>query len=84
MTIEKASEARRNFYVGEHGTFSIASAEASPLHGELSQPPECRRSIVEPSVCRGANAVFESNRNRVARSARSWGGDDHGPRADVI
>ena len=29
-------EERRNFYVGEskeHGIFSIASAEASPLHG---------------------------------------------------
>ena len=31
-------EERRSFYVGEskeHGTFSIASAEASPLHGEF-------------------------------------------------
>ena len=38
MTTEKAREARRNFCVGEskeHRTFSIASAEASPLHGEL-------------------------------------------------
>ena len=38
MTNEKAREARRNFYVGErkeHGTFSIASAEASPLHGKF-------------------------------------------------
>ena len=38
MTIEKAREARRNFYVREskeHGTFSIASAVASPLHGEF-------------------------------------------------
>ena len=36
MTIEKAGEATRNFYVGEskeHGTFSIVSAEVSPLHG---------------------------------------------------
>ena len=33
MTILKRQEARRNFY--EHGTFSIASAEASPLHGEF-------------------------------------------------
>ena len=34
MTIEKAREARRNFHVGEskeHGTCSIASAEARPL-----------------------------------------------------
>ena len=68
MTIEKAREARRNFHVGErmeHGTFSIASAE------------ERRRGIVEPSFCREANAVFESNRNRKARSARFHGGDDH-------
>ena len=38
MTIEKVREARRNFYVGrsqEHRTFSIASAEASTLHGEF-------------------------------------------------
>ena len=36
MNIQKAREERRNFYVGgsqEHGTFSIASAEASTLHG---------------------------------------------------
>ena len=36
--IQKAREVRRNFYVGEskvHGTFSIASAEASVLHGEF-------------------------------------------------
>ena len=33
-----AREESRNFYVGEskeHGTFSIASAEASPIHGEF-------------------------------------------------
>ena len=38
MTMEKAREARRNVYVGEskeHETFSIASAEASPLQGEF-------------------------------------------------
>ena len=38
MNIQKAREERRNFHVGgsqEHGTFSIASAEASTLHGEL-------------------------------------------------
>ena len=38
IPIEEAREARRNFYVGEtkeHETFSIASAEASPLRGEL-------------------------------------------------
>ena len=38
MTTEKAREARRNFHVGEskeHGTCSIASAKASPLHGEF-------------------------------------------------
>ena len=36
MNVQKAREERRNFYVGEsqeHGTFSIASAEASTLHG---------------------------------------------------
>ena len=36
--VKKAREERRNFYVGgikEPGTFSIASAEASPLHGEF-------------------------------------------------
>ena len=38
MNIQKAREERRSFYVGEskeHGTFSIASAEASTLHGEF-------------------------------------------------
>ena len=38
MNIQKAREERRSFYGGEskeHGTFSIASAEASPLHGEF-------------------------------------------------
>ena len=36
--IQKAREERRSFYVWEskeHGTFPIASAEASPLHGEF-------------------------------------------------
>ena len=36
--IQKAREERRSFYVGEckeHGTFSIALAEASALHGEF-------------------------------------------------
>ena len=36
MNIQKAREERRNFYVGgsqEHGTFSVAWAEASTLHG---------------------------------------------------
>ena len=38
MNIQKAREEKRSFYVGEskeHGTFSIASAEASTLHGEF-------------------------------------------------
>ena len=38
MNTQKAREERRSFYVGEskeHGTSSIASAEASPLHGEF-------------------------------------------------
>ena len=38
MNIQKAREERRSFYVGEskeHGTFSIASAEASLLHREF-------------------------------------------------
>ena len=43
--IQEAREERRNFHVGgsqEHGTFSIASAEASTLQGEfyLSRPEE--------------------------------------------
>ena len=43
MNVQKAREERRNFYVGgsqEHGTFSIALAEGSTLHGEfyLSRP----------------------------------------------
>ena len=36
MNIQRAKEEKRNFYAGEskeHGTFSIASAEASTLHG---------------------------------------------------
>ena len=38
MNIQTAREERRSFYVGEskeHGTFSIASAEASTLHGNF-------------------------------------------------
>ena len=38
MNIQKAREEKRSFYVGErkkHGTFSIASAEASSLHGKF-------------------------------------------------
>ena len=74
MTLEEAREARRNLYVGEKSgnkeTFTIASAEASPLAWRnLSQPTECRRGAVETSGCRGSHAVLESSRNRVARSA---------------
>ena len=62
MTIEKAREPRRNFHVGEskeHETSSIASAEASPLQGRIpSQPSECRRGLVETSVCRGSATLF--------------------------
>ena len=80
MNIQKAREERRNFYVGgsqEHGTFSIASAKASPLRGEfLPQSTERRRGILEPPFCRRANAVFEGNRNRMARSTRFQGGDN--------
>ena len=36
----------------------------------LPQSTERRRGILEPPFCRRANAVFESNRNRMARSAR--------------
>ena len=39
MNIQKAREERRSFYVEgsqEHGTFSIASAEASTLHGNFT------------------------------------------------
>ena len=38
MNIKRAGEERRSFHVGEskeHGTFSIASAEASTPHGEF-------------------------------------------------
>ena len=38
VNIKKARKDRRNFYVGEkkeHGTFSITSAEASPLREEF-------------------------------------------------
>ena len=38
MNIQEAREEKRSYYVGEskeHETFSIASAEASPLHGEF-------------------------------------------------
>ena len=64
--IQKVREERRSFYVGEskeHRPFSIASAEASSLHGEVCLS---RR-----------NAVFESNRNRMAMGARFQGCDDH-------
>ena len=38
MNIQKAREERRSFHVGEskeYGTFLIASADASPLHGQF-------------------------------------------------
>ena len=61
MNIQKAREVRRNYYVGgsqEHGTFSIASAEASTLHVEiLFQSTERRRGILEPPFCRRTNAI---------------------------
>ena len=61
MNIRKAREERRNFYVGgsqEHGTFSIAPAEATTLHGEfLPQTTERPRAILETSFCRRANTV---------------------------
>ena len=52
MNTQKAREERRSFYVGEskeHGTISIASAEASPLRWRiLPQSTERRRGILEP------------------------------------
>ena len=40
----------------------------------LLQSTEGRRGILETSFCRRANAVFERNRNRMARSTRFQGG----------
>ena len=55
---------------GEHAAWII-----------LFQPTERRRGILEPPFCRRANAVFESNRNRMVRSTRFQGGDHHRLRA---
>ena len=43
----------------------------------LPQSTERRRGILETPFCPGANAVFESNRNRMARSTRFQGSDLH-------
>ena len=43
----------------------------------LPQSTERRRGILETLFCRRANAIFESNRNRMARSTRFQGGDHH-------
>ena len=80
MNIQKAREERRIFYVGEnkeYGTFSIAPTEASA---------HCMDNFTSvdgtPTRYPGnTNAVFESNRNRMARSARFQGGNHHRLRA---
>ena len=72
MNIQKAREEKRSFYVGDrkkHGTFSIASAEASLLHREFYLS---RRNADEVSwnhlSAEEQTQFFESNRNRMARS----------------
>ena len=66
---------------GKQGTrnlFNRVSRGESSKGIILFQSMERRRGIVEPPFCRGTKAVFESNRNRVARSTII----DH-PQADV-
>ena len=43
----------------------------------LPQSTERRCGILETPFCRRANAIFESNRNRMARSTRFQGSDHH-------
>ena len=80
MTMEKAREARRNFYVGEskeHETFSIASAEASPLQGESYLSRRNADEVLWKHLSVEERTQLESIRKTVARSAWFQGGDDH-------
>ena len=63
---ERQGRREESFYVGEskeNGTFSIASAEASPLHGVfyLSRR-NADEGVLGTPFCRGPNAALESNR----------------------
>ena len=81
MNIRKAREERRSFYVG------AKARNTEPFRLRRPRQAHCmenfylsRRNADEVSwkpFCRRANAVFESNRNRMARSARFQGGDHH-------
>ena len=58
---------------GKQGTRNLFDCVGRGEHTAwriLPQFTERRRGILEPPFCRRANAVFESNRNRMARSAR--------------
>ena len=79
MTIEKAREARRNFYAGEsqeHGTFSIASAEASPLQGEFYLSRRNAHEVSWNHLSRKAQ-FLKAIETEWQRGARLQGGDDH-------
>ena len=81
MNIQKAREERRNFYVGrsqEHATFSIASAEASTLHGEFYLSRRNADDVSWKHLSAEGQTFFfffESNRNRMAGSAQFQGGE---------
>ena len=90
MNIQKAREERRSFHVGggetklprrrKQGRWNLFDCVGQGKHAAriiLSQPTERRRGILEPPFCLRTNAVFESNRNRMARSTRFQSGDHH-------
>ena len=70
MTIEKAREERRNFYVEEskeHGTFSIASAEASP-----TWPTRYRGTIFLPRSEHSFRKQSKPNGEEYSISTLAW------------
>ena len=80
MNNQEAREERGSFYVGESkefGTFFECVGRGERAAWRILSSTERRRGILETPFCRRANAIFECNRNRMARSTRFQGCDDH-------
>ena len=79
MNIQKGGETKllRRRKPGTRNLFDCVGQGEHTAWIILSQSTERRRGILETPFCRRANAVFESDRNRMARSTRFQGGDNH-------